>query len=459
MASQAREHLDATVGLVDEMDAAQRRVIGALLEMWPDASWIAAGARTAKAWLVAFTGQGYQEAARLERVTRLCSYDPNLATAILSGAFPLGWAERLSRAVTEERSRFLTPDFVGALLALPGSGCTDADFGDVVTFWVGSVDQEIAPTRVQPHSLVMTQRLFGGGEIHATLAPTAFENVATAIDAFCQDPDPAESGYKRTLSERRADGLDDMACAAMTGDGGGVGDEDHDETEWNETWTDDTDDPEEEPFDRDAPGDLLDDQLDVANDGLDDLDILRRRIRQVVDHQRRRARRQTRPRSGARVNAHLDLRTLAGLRDVADLEGLVMRGEGWNLARSAAEQMLCDSSLVLTLFDGKTRVLDANDAAERFSTRQRRAIAARDRHCAHPGCRQSPRRCDTHHLEERANGGPTTVSNGVLLCRFHHRLQHEHGWTLHQDDSGRWIATDRHGNEWSERPAARSAAA
>jgi hypothetical protein len=39
----------------------------------------------------------------------------------------------------------------------------------------------------------------------------AFANVATALDAWTDDPDPRDGPYQRTLSERRADALDDLA--------------------------------------------------------------------------------------------------------------------------------------------------------------------------------------------------------------------------------------------------------
>lgn len=250
--------------------------------------------------------------------------------------------------------------------------------------------------------------------MHAKLSPVAFENFLTAIDAFTQDPDPADAPYQRTLSERRADAAHDMACAAMatSGDDGYV---------------------------------HPDDEANVEGE--------------AEAHQRRRAMRQIRARSGVTVNVLIDLKTLADARTLSDLGDLVMAGDGWNLAKNAAEQLLCDAALVATLFEGKTRVLDANDSAERFTKRQRRAIAARDRHCVFPGCTRIPRHCDIHHLHERADGGPTTAANGCLLCRFHHRLLHQHGWKLHRDPTtGRWTATDPHDQEWKGRPAHPAAA-
>jgi len=152
------------------------------------------------------------------------------------------------------------------------------------------------------------------------------------------------------------------------------------------------------------------------------------------------------------VNVHVDLRTLAGLRDHTDLDDLIQRGDGWRLTKAAAEQLLCDSALSAVLFDGPGRLLDANDAAEQWSPKQRRAIAARDRHCVFPSCTRPPRHCDIHHVKPRAEGGPTRTSNGALLCRHHHRLLHA-GWTLTIVD-GRWVATDPHGTTWTGRPRA-----
>ena len=63
-------------------------------------------------------------------------------------------------------------------------------------FWAERVDEERAVRQIPRHSISMTQRLFGGGEVHADLSPSAFLTVATAIDAWTDDPDPKAAPYQ-----------------------------------------------------------------------------------------------------------------------------------------------------------------------------------------------------------------------------------------------------------------------
>jgi hypothetical protein len=446
-AAVARERLDAAAMSITGMEAAQRSAIAALLELWPTSAWIAAGASSAKAWLLAYTGVSEREAQRLERIAGLCDAHPALADAVLTGAVSLRRTEKLAVAATKERAPFLGR-CLDALLELNGSTSDDTAFDEALRYWATRVDEHLAPRRDHPHKLVACQRLFGGGEIHADLAPSAFVNVMTAVDAWTQDPDPKDAPHQRTLAERRADALDDLAHFALTGHDdactpAGCADEDE------EVWAEDT-------FDGTHPTDDLDEALDLADEDPEadpePLDVLRRRLRRAELHERRRRRRRVRPRSGVTTNVQIDLRTLSGLRDIEDLAGLVMRGEVWTLTKQAAERYLCDSALVATLFAGASQVLDANDAAEQFTRRQRRALAARDGHCVFPSCQRPPRFCDAHHLHHRDHGGPTRTDNAALLCRFHHRLVHEHHWTLAIDETGHWTATDRHGTTWAGRP-------
>ena len=62
----------------------------------------------------------------------------------------------------------------------------------------------------------------------------------------------------------------------------------------------------------------------------------------------------------------------------------------------------------------------------------RNAVTLRDKHCQWAGrCDQPAAACQVHHTRHKANGGPTSVKDCVLLCWFHHQVViHRWGWTL-----------------------------
>ena len=79
-------------------------------------------------------------------------------------------------------------------------------------------------------------------------------------------------------------------------------------------------------------------------------------------------------------------------------------------------------------------VLDVGRKTRTIPSAIRRALSARDTRCRFPGC--SAKRCDAHHIEHWVDGGPTCLENLVLLCRRHHRLTHEGGFTLSRQPDG-----------------------
>lgn len=69
-------------------------------------------------------------------------------------------------------------------------------------------------------------------------------------------------------------------------------------------------------------------------------------------------------------------------------------------------------------------------AGYRPSTAQRARLTARDTRCMWPGCRRLAKHCDADHSVPYHRHGPTCTCNLQLLCRRHHRLKTQPGWTL-----------------------------
>ena len=86
--------------------------------------------------------------------------------------------------------------------------------------------------------------------------------------------------------------------------------------------------------------------------------------------------------------------------------------------------------------------LDIGKATEEIPAHLRRAVIHRDRCCRFPGCSQPPAACQVHHIVPRSKGGTTSLTNTILLCRFHHLIAvHRWGWTITLYPDGSLTAT------------------
>ena len=133
------------------------------------------------------------------------------------------------------------------------------------------------------------------------------------------------------------------------------------------------------------------------------------------------------------IRASLD--TLAGIpgAPAGELEG------GGTVPAETVQRYACDSALVR--MTGRTELEDElNHASRTLPAATRRALEARDGHCVWPGCGRPLSWCDGHHLVWWTKGGETALPNLVLLCRPHHRLVHEEGWSI-QRQKNDWRAT------------------
>ena len=99
------------------------------------------------------------------------------------------------------------------------------------------------------------------------------------------------------------------------------------------------------------------------------------------------------------------------------------------------KRIACDSSFVVVTEDERGTPLGVSPKQRVVSTSLRRALLARDRCCAFPGCHRK-KFVQAHHVEHWIEGGETTLQNLVLLCSYHHRLLHEGGYRIGQDYRG-----------------------
>lgn len=96
----------------------------------------------------------------------------------------------------------------------------------------------------------------------------------------------------------------------------------------------------------------------------------------------------------------------------------------------AVGRVACDASVARVLLSPEGVPVELGRSVRLFSPAQRRFLATRDGGCRFPGCDRPSAFTDAHHVQSWLDGGRTDVVNGLLLCRFHHRLVHEGGWTI-----------------------------
>jgi hypothetical protein len=138
---------------------------------------------------------------------------------------------------------------------------------------------------------------------------------------------------------------------------------------------------------------------------------------------------------------------LAVLRDGV---GSATLDDGTVISAGAARRLACDAAVIPAVLGGRSEVLDVGRARRLFTGPLRRALVLRDRGCAFPGCDRPASWCEAHHLRPWAAGGGTSLDNGVLLCRHHHRLVETGDWPISLGADGipefrppPWIDPDR----------------
>lgn len=148
------------------------------------------------------------------------------------------------------------------------------------------------------------------------------------------------------------------------------------------------------------------------------------------------------------VRVHVDARDLQKREGAGHLEGQTA-----TVSIATVERLACTDGYIPVIFhpDGP---IDVGLTQRLFTPRQRIALAAIWGGCAHPDCDRPPSWCEAHHAQEWDNDGPTDIANGILLCRFHHMLTHNTGWSIRPPDraDGTWLMHPPPGQPGARKP-------
>jgi uncharacterized protein DUF222/HNH endonuclease len=131
-------------------------------------------------------------------------------------------------------------------------------------------------------------------------------------------------------------------------------------------------------------------------------------------------------RGPAQVIVHLDAGTGA-----ARLEG------GPEVPPSTAQRLSCDARVQVLLNDRQGNRMYLGRNRRLASPAQIAALTVRDGGgCQFPGCTHT-RHLHAHHVIAWWLGGRTDIDNLILICSYHHRLVHDHGYRIRRLP-GRW---------------------
>jgi hypothetical protein len=131
----------------------------------------------------------------------------------------------------------------------------------------------------------------------------------------------------------------------------------------------------------------------------------------------------------ATVVVHAPIASLLGGEANAEIE------DGPVISPEAARRIACNARIQFVFEDGAGHPVRFGRMSREPSAAMMRQLRYRDRECRFPGC-GSRRFTQAHHVVWWSNGGRTVLENLILVCWFHHRLVHEHGWTVARDPDG-----------------------
>ena len=110
--------------------------------------------------------------------------------------------------------------------------------------------------------------------------------------------------------------------------------------------------------------------------------------------------------------------------------------DGPRVSAETSRRICCDAGISVLSEDEDGTPLNIGRKSRIIPPAMRRALKARDENCRFPGCTHKYY-IDGHHIKHWSDGGETSLDNLVQLCRHHHRLVHEGGFTCTKNSEGK----------------------
>jgi hypothetical protein len=369
---------EALLSGVEALDHARRLLLLRLVAAMHDDAYRRDGAASLTTWLQRLAGVTRAEALRLVRQASLLRRLDDFGNLYFANLITTNHLEALASVATERRQT--TFDEFGQQLTEAALELGAEDFAKVCAYWAEQADEHTATPAggKTHHRLTINPSLFGESDIsgHLDAATTA---VLTKAIGELSTPDPADSPYQRSLKERRADALGDLALHFLN----------------------------QPPTSKTATSPSRAKPTAAVIIGWETFVDLK--ASEPYDQ-------------SSELAPTVDLQLIR--RELIDSGPIPAR---------VAALMTCDANIRRLVLDPAGQPLNVGRPTPTVSAAQRTALAVRDGGCVFPACDRPVAWTDAHHLHHRSDDGLTDLDNLVLLCRHHHRLVHDPGWHIERN--------------------------
>ena len=372
------------------------------------------------------TGVSRRRAQSQARTARVLEDMPAVREALEDGRVTFANAARLAQAAEGTGSGAVEAD---ASLLAKAESMTDDRFAREARRWTASHQRDDGEADYQKRRARRWLRLWDGDDgmtqLRGELDPVTGERIRNRLEAEARrlrrsagrgGDGEGEGGGKLTFPQAMADSLDGLT--AIGSSVGGFAPEGHPSRRGNSSASGTTRErnPNSPTNDHNTSGSRRD---NGAGGGSRDTRGRRTSASGDSDCSCGHRKASVRPIADIAVVSHVDSAT-------GDLVSQLATGEP--LPPSVLEMLACNAAITGVLYDTAGTPLWRGTTKRTATAAQLKALIARDGGCVGCGCH--PALCQAHHIRPASQGGPTTISNMVLLCWYCHQRVHHNQWTV-----------------------------